>query len=264
MKKEDSAFTIFERQVRAKLCCQSAHPEGTVTQNHGSTQLNSEVPFTSTPWFTDRLHPRNEIWNRDSPSQNSRLSSVGPLQGGVSLASNELAYSQISSISANQSLQTQSIKLEKTIASASQGHCSTSSGSMLPPIYFLHSLLRHADAPISSFSEHMERSPCWIKPLNDMRHSVIASDHSSDPPPSRSYPHTQIGAPPQGTATRDQKSCWRRAPKRWGLAEWERDDSGARERRREQNREAQRRFRDKRRRAHSAAAAVADFPSPAK
>ena len=118
---------------------------------------------------------------------------------------------------------------------------------MLPPIHFLLSHL-HADAPtLPAFSEQMEQFPGWTMPLNNMQHSVIASKHSSDQPSPSPSPPTC--SPPHHTATLDTPRSWRRTPKRWGLADWERDDSGARERRREQNREAQRRFREKRHRA---------------
>ncbi len=156
----------------------------------------------------------------------------------------------------DQLLQQQSISLEKSLISRSQGQCATSSGSMLPPIHFLHSLLRHSGTLIQpALSERMKRFPGWTMPLNEMRQSVIAYEQSSDPPPSCPCPHTIAGASPQINTTIDKNNSWRRAPKRWGLAEWERDDSGARERRREQNREAQRRFREKRLRA-------ADLPPP--
>ncbi len=153
---------------------------------------------------------------------------------------------------ANQSLHTSPIKSETNMHTFFESRCGTSSDLILPPIRFLHNLL-HAPVP-PAFSEHMAGFSGWTMPLKDMQHSVIASKHSSDHPSSRPYPPTQAGAP-QHTSTLDKKSSWRRTPKRWGLAEWERDDSGARERRREQNREAQRRFREKRHRA-------ADSPSP--
>ncbi len=99
----------------------------------------------------------------------------------------------------------------------------------------------------------MEGFSGWTMPPNGMRHSIIACEHSSDQPSSRPDPPA---SPRQDTTTLDKNSSWRRTPKRWGLAEWERDDSSARERRREQNREAQRRFREKRLRS------AADLPSP--
>jgi hypothetical protein len=141
------------------------------------------------------------------------------------------------------SLRTRPSISEDDMISISHRQCNTRAGSMLPPIHLLLGL--HGRAPMA-VSEHMGRFPAWAMPLDDVRHSDITSEHSADQPSARPDPPKQAG-PAALDTTLDKKSSWRRATKRWGLADWERDDSDARERRREQNREAQRRFREKNR-----------------
>jgi hypothetical protein len=246
MNKEDSAFTRFERRVKARFNCQSAQPEGiTGMHNHSSMfPPQSNMDLQSPPLVTDNIDPSNEIWNSDFQSKYSRLIAIRHLQSGVSLSCSEMSFAERSLMTANKSLEKLPSKLELNI-SPSQGQCNTSSGSMLPPIHFLLG---------PAFSEHLPRISGGKLPLHDIRHTASASEHSSIQPASSSYPPIQGGA--TSSATLHNKSSWRRTPKRWGLAEWERDDSSARERRREQNREAQRRFREKRHRA------AADLPSP--
>jgi hypothetical protein len=84
----------------------------------------------------------------------------------------------------------------------------------------------------SAFSSAEERcapKPSDIQPSPSQPPSVL----TKDPPPTQPTPDAEV---------------WRRPPKRWGLADWSGDDSAARERRREQNRLSQRRFREKRHR----------------
>jgi hypothetical protein len=239
MSDKTSAFTRFERDVRARSSFKSVQPrEITVTHNHGSVLPKLDMP--SPPWFADRTYPMNENGKRYFSSQCSRPDLAGPALG-------EMAKLEGGSVNGNQSLPTRPIKAAETnMHTISQGRCETYPGSMLPPIHFILGLLRYTAATPPDLSQPMQRFSGWTMPLNDVRHPIIASQHSSDQPSSRpdSDPPTRAGPPAQDTTTLDKKRGWRRAPQRWGLAEWERDDSDARERRREQNREAQRRFRE--------------------
>jgi hypothetical protein len=73
---------------------------------------------------------------------------------------------------------------------------------------------------------------CETEQLLQLKSSA-PSDRTNDPPPTQPTHDAEV---------------WRRPPKRWGLADWSGDDGVARERRREQNRLSQRRFREKRHR----------------
>jgi hypothetical protein len=263
---EDSAFKLFEKHMKANASYISPQPDDIIVAKKEDSvvlpQLKLDLP--SPPWFKDSIYSRNGIWSRDFPSQSPRLNVIGPLQSGISLSCNELCHLEGGSVNTVQSLHSRPIKTETEMPPNVQVQCGARSCSMLPPIHFLHSLLRHADAPtaVPALPEHKETFSSWNMPPNDARFFSIAGKRPLDQPSSRPPPPAQTGPPPSPAAVTavDKNSSWRRTPKRWGLAEWERDDSGARERRREQNREAQRRFREKRHRA--AAAATPPSPSP--
>ncbi len=252
----ESVFPRIERHVQSSTSSQLSQPED-IRVTHKMAVPHSNLDLLSPPWCTDSVYPLMRNRSRNITSQGSRFSILGPQQIGDSLQvvpCNDMTCLEGSSVIPDPTLRKRPSIPEKNMLSISQGQCTTSSGSILPPIHFLLGLLRHAEGPV--LSEFMEPSHGWTMPLNNVRAmplnnvrpSVIASEHCFDQPSSSHYPHIQAGASPQDINT---KRSWRRTPKRWGLAEWERDDTSAKERRREQNREAQRRFHKKRQRATS-------------
>ncbi len=253
MNEGESVRPRFERHVRSRSSCHSSQPED-VTAMHKMALPHSNLDLLSPPWFTDSVYHSMENRSRNIPPQGSRFI-LGPQQIGLSLKVipfNDMAGLVGSSMIPDPTLRMRPSIPEETMLSISKEKCTTSTGSILPPIHFLLGLLRHADGPVpTAISEFTEPSPGWTMPLSDVLLSDIASEHCCDQPSSSHRLPIQAGTSPRDTTT---KRSWRRTPKRWGLAEWERDDRDARERRREQNREAQRRFREKRHRA------AADLP----
>jgi hypothetical protein len=115
--------------------------------------------------------------------------------------------------------------------------------SLLPPLHTIMQVLVREEASTTFTAKRPDQSVFMKETTHSSTDAGSAAEASE-----AQYPTEDPPIAPNKPQAKAEAEIWRRPPKRWGLADWPRDDATATERRREQNRVAQRRFREKRHR----------------
>ena len=252
---QGSAFSKFERRLQSRASPNSQTDNYSASNcsfvGSGKANLMPDIdPSTLCPQVDTMIFSKysNQIEPFSNKNKNALESS--PCFGVPSSHHNYTNYNFPKFSNCDQILQESGLQGPKLTSNLDVNSTRTldicKSSALLPP---LHTIVQGILQEDSNYSGPEVRSPD-LTVL--MKHTTYSSAgkcgeasapalQSSSPAPSGKTYKSQTKVRPDRDA-----EAWRRPPKRWGLADWPRDDMTATERRREQNRVAQRRFREKR------------------